>query len=90
MSNILSPLAQSSIFVFKLLLYFNLSLNCFWRATSCHTIQRENASLKEQIESLNKELEITKEKLHTLEQAWEQTAKLGECIVYDDHFIAMG
>lgn len=39
--------------------------------------QRENASLKEQINLLNKELEITKEKLHTIEQAWEQTTKLG-------------
>uniref|UniRef100_A0A8D1QVA9 Centrosomal protein 290 n=1 Tax=Sus scrofa TaxID=9823 RepID=A0A8D1QVA9_PIG len=37
----------------------------------------ENASLKEQMESVNKELEITKEKLHTLEQAWEQEAKFG-------------
>lgn len=30
------------------------------------------------MESVNKELEITKEKLHTLEQAWEQEAKFGE------------
>ncbi|XP_064139831.1 centrosomal protein of 290 kDa isoform X4 [Loxodonta africana] len=37
----------------------------------------ENASLKEQMESINKELEITKEKLHTIEQAWEQETKLG-------------
>ncbi|XP_073183695.1 centrosomal protein of 290 kDa isoform X5 [Lepidochelys kempii] len=37
----------------------------------------ENTSLKEQINSLNKELEITKEKLHTVEQAWDQTTKLG-------------
>ncbi|XP_077790920.1 centrosomal protein of 290 kDa isoform X12 [Podarcis muralis] len=47
------------------------------RTTNLEHLERENASLKEQIESLNKELEITKEKLHTLEQAWEQTAKLG-------------
>lgn len=40
-------------------------------------IQCENASLKEQMESVNKELEITKEKLHTIEQAWEQETKLG-------------
>ncbi|XP_061495596.1 centrosomal protein of 290 kDa isoform X4 [Rhineura floridana] len=47
------------------------------RTTDLEHLERENASLKEQIESLNKELEITKEKLHTVEQAWEQTAKLG-------------
>lgn len=41
-------------------------------------IQCENASLKEQMESINKELEITKEKLHTIEQAWEQETKLGK------------
>ncbi|MBN3288056.1 CE290 protein, partial [Polyodon spathula] len=33
--------------------------------------------LRGQIDALNKELEITKEKLHTLEQAWEQITKLG-------------
>ncbi|XP_011939680.1 PREDICTED: centrosomal protein of 290 kDa isoform X3 [Cercocebus atys] len=37
----------------------------------------ENASLKEQVESINKELEITKERLHTIEQAWEQETILG-------------
>lgn len=30
------------------------------------------------MESVSKELEITKEKLHTIEQAWEQETKLGE------------
>jgi centrosomal protein CEP290 len=40
--------------------------------------QHENASLKEQMEYVNKELEITKEKLHTIEQAWEQETKLGK------------
>ncbi|KFO83587.1 Centrosomal protein of 290 kDa, partial [Buceros rhinoceros silvestris] len=40
-------------------------------------IQHENESLKSQINLLNKELEITKEKLHTVEQAWEQISKLG-------------
>ncbi|XP_071279415.1 centrosomal protein of 290 kDa isoform X4 [Agelaius tricolor] len=39
---------------------------------------RENESLKAQITALNKELEITKEKLHTVEQAWEQMTKLGD------------
>jgi len=34
--------------------------------------------LKAQINLLNKELEITKEKLHTVEQAWEQMTKLGK------------
>ena len=33
------------------------------------------------MESINKELEITKEKLYTVEQAWEQETKLGK---YDD------
>lgn len=30
------------------------------------------------MESISKELEITKEKLHTIEQAWEQETKLGK------------
>lgn len=34
--------------------------------------------MKAQINILNKELEITKEKLHTVEQAWEQMNKLGK------------
>uniref|UniRef100_A0A8B9GY27 Centrosomal protein 290 n=1 Tax=Astyanax mexicanus TaxID=7994 RepID=A0A8B9GY27_ASTMX len=38
----------------------------------------ENVSLHEQINSVNKELEITKEKLHTLEQAWEHINDIGE------------
>ena len=41
-------------------------------------IQCENASLKEQMDAISKELEITKEKLHTIEQAWEQETKLGQ------------
>ncbi|NXP98138.1 CE290 protein, partial [Vidua macroura] len=48
------------------------------RTTNMEHMQRENESLKEQIASLNKELEITKEKLHTVEQAWEQMTKLGK------------
>nr|XP_056702499.1 centrosomal protein of 290 kDa [Euleptes europaea] len=47
------------------------------RTTNMDHLEHENVSLKEQIESLNKELEITKEKLHTVEQAWDQTMKLG-------------
>ncbi|XP_042323117.1 centrosomal protein of 290 kDa isoform X5 [Sceloporus undulatus] len=47
------------------------------RTTNLEYLESENASMKEQMESLNKELEITKEKLHTIEQAWEQTVKLG-------------
>ncbi|XP_006870766.1 PREDICTED: centrosomal protein of 290 kDa [Chrysochloris asiatica] len=47
------------------------------RATNLEHLECENVSLKEQIESINKELEITKEKLHTIEQAWEQETKLG-------------
>ncbi|XP_030116756.4 centrosomal protein of 290 kDa isoform X7 [Taeniopygia guttata] len=48
------------------------------RTTNMEHMQHENESLKAQIASLNKELEITKEKLHTVEQAWEQITKLGD------------
>ncbi|XP_054845400.1 centrosomal protein of 290 kDa [Eublepharis macularius] len=48
------------------------------RTTNMDHLEHENVSLKQQIVSLNKELEITKEKLHTVEQAWEQSTKLGE------------
>uniref|UniRef100_A0A8C6XTX0 Uncharacterized protein n=1 Tax=Naja naja TaxID=35670 RepID=A0A8C6XTX0_NAJNA len=48
------------------------------RTNNVEHLEHENTSLKNQIESLNKELEITKEKFHTIEQAWEQTAKLGD------------
>ncbi|XP_059539715.1 centrosomal protein of 290 kDa isoform X1 [Myotis daubentonii] len=47
------------------------------RTNNLEHLECENASLKEQIESINKELEITKEKLHTIEQAWEKETKLG-------------
>ncbi|XP_059672669.1 centrosomal protein of 290 kDa [Gavia stellata] len=47
------------------------------RTTNMDHMERENESLKAQINLLNKELEITKEKLHTVEQAWEQMTKLG-------------
>ncbi|KAK2491749.1 hypothetical protein MC885_015216, partial [Smutsia gigantea] len=40
-------------------------------------LECENGSLKEQVASIGKELEITKEKLHTIEQTWEQETKLG-------------
>ncbi|NXQ38839.1 CE290 protein, partial [Catharus fuscescens] len=48
------------------------------RTTNMEHMERENESLKAQINSLNKELEITKEKLHTVEQAWEQMTELGK------------
>ncbi|NXV18852.1 CE290 protein, partial [Cepphus grylle] len=48
------------------------------RTTNMEHMERENESLKSQINLLNKELEITKEKLHTVEQAWEQMTKLGK------------
>ncbi|XP_042649329.1 centrosomal protein of 290 kDa isoform X2 [Tyto alba] len=48
------------------------------RTTNMEHMKRENESLKAQINLLNKELEITKEKLHTVEQAWEQMTKLGD------------
>ncbi|XP_077066810.1 centrosomal protein of 290 kDa isoform X7 [Siphateles boraxobius] len=40
-------------------------------------LERENVSLHERINSINKELEISKEKLHTLEQAWENFSTTG-------------
>ncbi|KAJ7329890.1 hypothetical protein JRQ81_016064 [Phrynocephalus forsythii] len=46
------------------------------RTANLERLEHENASLRKQLEYLNKELEITKEKLHTIEQAWEQIAKL--------------
>ncbi|NXG77619.1 CE290 protein, partial [Baryphthengus martii] len=48
------------------------------RTTNMEHMEHENESLKSQINLLNKELEITKEKLHTVEQAWEQMTKLGD------------
>ncbi|XP_034144272.1 centrosomal protein of 290 kDa isoform X2 [Esox lucius] len=47
------------------------------RTSSLEHLQGENVSLCERISALNKELEITKEKLHTLEQAWEHINTLG-------------
>ncbi|KFV81118.1 Centrosomal protein of 290 kDa, partial [Struthio camelus australis] len=48
------------------------------RTSNMEHMEKENESLKAQISSLNKELEITKEKLHAVEQAWEQMTKLGK------------
>ncbi|XP_030069982.1 centrosomal protein of 290 kDa [Microcaecilia unicolor] len=53
------------------------------RTTSLEHLEHENASLKEQIDASNKELEITKEKLHTLEQAWEHINKMENSITMD-------
>ncbi|MGH0155476.1 UNVERIFIED_CONTAM: hypothetical protein FKN15_031020 [Acipenser sinensis] len=47
------------------------------KTTNLEHLEGESAVLRGQIDALNKELEITKEKLHTLEQAWEQITKLG-------------
>lgn len=45
---------------------------------SCSSVtQGENSCLREQISAMTKELEITKEKLYTLEQAWENEAAVG-------------
>ncbi|NXK71568.1 CE290 protein, partial [Amazona guildingii] len=54
------------------------------RTTNMEHVECENISLKAQINLLNKELEITKEKLHTVEQAWEQMTKLGKYERDDD------
>ncbi|KAK2534920.1 Cep290 [Columba guinea] len=56
------------------------------RTTNMEHMERENESLKTQINSLNKELEITKEKLHTVEQAWEQMTKLGK---YENYIVML-
>ncbi|XP_063303199.1 centrosomal protein of 290 kDa isoform X2 [Pelobates fuscus] len=47
------------------------------RATKLEQLEHENASLKTQIVSYNKELEIAKEKLYTLEQAFEHINAVG-------------
>ncbi|XP_036373669.1 centrosomal protein of 290 kDa [Megalops cyprinoides] len=47
------------------------------RATSLEQLERENSSLQEQITALTKELEISKEKVHSLEQAMEHLTPAG-------------
>ncbi|KAM3927004.1 centrosomal protein of 290 kDa [Leptodactylus fuscus] len=47
------------------------------RTANLEHLEHENASLKSQITSYMKELEIAKEKLYTLEQAWEHIGALG-------------
>ncbi|XP_023811228.1 centrosomal protein of 290 kDa isoform X2 [Oryzias latipes] len=47
------------------------------RSTNLQHLQSENDSLQEQISAMIKELEITKEKLNTLEQAWEKVNTVG-------------
>ncbi|KAM3870148.1 centrosomal protein of 290 kDa [Diretmus argenteus] len=47
------------------------------RTTNLEHLENENGSLRVQISALNKELEITKEKLNTLEQAWEHINAAG-------------
>uniref|UniRef100_A0A672Z2I8 Centrosomal protein 290 n=1 Tax=Sphaeramia orbicularis TaxID=375764 RepID=A0A672Z2I8_9TELE len=44
------------------------------RTTKLEHLENENDSLREQMSTINKVLEITKEKLHTLEQAWQNGA----------------
>ncbi|XP_078112646.1 centrosomal protein of 290 kDa [Sander vitreus] len=47
------------------------------RTTNLEHLESENESLREQISAMNKELEITKEKLNTLEQAWDNINAVG-------------
>ncbi|XP_030637377.1 centrosomal protein of 290 kDa [Chanos chanos] len=47
------------------------------KTTTMETLENENVSLHDHISSISKELEITKEKLHTLEQAWEHISSTG-------------
>ncbi|KAI4894866.1 hypothetical protein NFI96_019180 [Prochilodus magdalenae] len=47
------------------------------KTNSLEHLENENVSLREHINSINKELEITKEKLHTIEQAWEHINTVG-------------
>nr|XP_020849162.1 centrosomal protein of 290 kDa [Phascolarctos cinereus] len=53
------------------------------RMSSLQLLECENTSLKEQIDVISKELEITKEKFHTVEQAWEQATTLGSDLTMD-------
>uniref|UniRef100_A0A671UQB0 Centrosomal protein 290 n=1 Tax=Sparus aurata TaxID=8175 RepID=A0A671UQB0_SPAAU len=48
------------------------------RTTNLEHLESETESLREQISAMNKELEITKEKLYTLEQAWDNISAIGE------------
>ncbi|XP_042070137.1 centrosomal protein of 290 kDa isoform X5 [Haplochromis burtoni] len=48
------------------------------RTTNLEHLESENESLREQNSAMNKELEITKEKLNTLEQRWENIPSTGE------------
>uniref|UniRef100_A0A3Q4HA42 Centrosomal protein 290 n=1 Tax=Neolamprologus brichardi TaxID=32507 RepID=A0A3Q4HA42_NEOBR len=48
------------------------------RTTNLEHLESENESLREQISATNKELEITKEKLNTLVQRWENIPSTGE------------
>ncbi|XP_051917159.1 centrosomal protein of 290 kDa-like isoform X5 [Hippocampus zosterae] len=43
------------------------------RTTNLENLESENASLRGHMATINKELEITKEKLHALEHAWENS-----------------
>ncbi|XP_049928433.1 centrosomal protein of 290 kDa isoform X1 [Epinephelus moara] len=47
------------------------------RTTNLEHLESENESLRQQISVMNKELEITKEKLNTLEQAWDNVSATG-------------
>lgn len=57
------------------------SVSPYVRPSVCESLsavtQGENGCLREQISAMNKELEITKEKLYTLEQAWESADAVG-------------
>lgn len=53
------------------------------KTTSLEHLEMENMSLRERIDSINKELEISKEKLHTLEQAFENISTTGGEIIMD-------
>ncbi|XP_032378767.1 centrosomal protein of 290 kDa isoform X10 [Etheostoma spectabile] len=48
------------------------------RTTNLEHLESENEYLREQISAMNKELEITKEKLNTLEQAWDNINAIGD------------
>ncbi|XP_028304273.1 centrosomal protein of 290 kDa isoform X2 [Gouania willdenowi] len=47
------------------------------RTTNLEHLESENESLREQLAGMNKELEITKEKLNTLEQVWDNISLTG-------------
>uniref|UniRef100_A0A3B3UJ91 RING-type E3 ubiquitin transferase n=1 Tax=Poecilia latipinna TaxID=48699 RepID=A0A3B3UJ91_9TELE len=54
------------------------------KTSSLQHLESENESLWKQISAVNKELEITKEKLNTLEQAWETVGSVDRASINNE------